>query len=138
MLSKENPGSACHPGGQRYIHPFSFSFQADSQDAFTCKVYRSRMRLGDGAEWGGGMKKLNGVWFLVVACLSLILSPALTAQDADKQKLIEIEKALANNPASGPPATATAKQYLYDGPLNHLTNFGRFGSMTKAKVLAGY
>ncbi len=84
------------------------------------------------------MSKFSGVWFLVVACLFLILSPALTAQDADKQKLIEVEKALADNPASGPPAAAVAKRYLYDGPLNHLTNFGRFGSMTKSKVLEGY
>jgi hypothetical protein len=77
-------------------------------------------------------------WLLLTAALLLVLSPALIAQDADKQALIEIEKALADNPSSGPPATAVAKRYLYDGPLNHLTNFGRFGSMTKAKVLEGY
>jgi hypothetical protein len=96
------------------------------------------------------LTRLSRVWLLIV-CLLLVLIPASKArtgnmssstasssQDADKQKLIEIEKALADNPASGPPATAVAKRYLYDGPLNHLTNFGRFGSFSKSKILGGY
>jgi hypothetical protein len=64
--------------------------------------------------------------------------PIAPAQDPDTQKLIAIEKALADNPTSGPPAVAVAKQYLYDGQLNHLTNFGRFRSSPKSAVLKGY
>ena len=96
------------------------------------------------------LTRLSRVWLLIVCLLSVVFpaskartgnmssSTASSSQDADKQKLIEIEKALADNPASGPPATAVAKRYLYDGPLNHLTNFGRFGSFSKSKILEGY
>jgi hypothetical protein len=77
--------------------------------------------------------------FLQICVTGICLTCALAvAQDADTQKLMEIEKAFADNPASGAPAAAVAERYLYDGPLNHLTNFGRFGSLPKSKVLAGY
>jgi len=65
----------------------------------------------------------------------LFLSAAVLAQDADKQKLMDIEKAFAANPNPGPESAAVAKQYLYDGPLVQLTGLGRIGSLPKAKVV---
>jgi len=46
------------------------------------------------------------------------------AQDADKQKLIEIEKAFAANATQGPELAALASKYFYDGPLSQLTGLG--------------
>jgi len=73
-------------------------------------------------------------------CATVILMPTalVVAQDADKQKLIAMEKAFADNPTSGRPATAVAKRYIYDGNVTHLTNFGRLRSMSKSAVLESY
>lgn len=81
------------------------------------------------------MKLLKGIRApLVVAALFLV--PALAAaQDADKQKLIEIEKAFAAHPNAGPEATAAAKQYLYDGTLIQLTGQGQVGTLSKPRVV---
>jgi hypothetical protein len=76
---------------------------------------------------------------LPIFAAGVLLSAALAvAQHADEQKLIEIEKAFATNPSSGQPAASVAKKYLYDGPLTHLTGFGRVASYPKAKVLENY
>jgi len=65
----------------------------------------------------------------------LVLTATAVAQDADKEKLIAIEKAFAANPDPGPQSAAVAKQYLYDGPLNQLTPTGRVGTLPKARVV---
>jgi hypothetical protein len=65
----------------------------------------------------------------------LVLTATVVAQDADKEKLIAIEKAFAANPDPGPQSAAVAKQYLYDGPLNQLTPTGRVGTLPKARVV---
>ena len=65
----------------------------------------------------------------------LVLTATAVAQDADKEKLIAIEKAFAANPDPGPKSAAVAKQYLYDGPLNQLTPTGRVGTLPKARVV---
>jgi hypothetical protein len=68
-----------------------------------------------------------------IICLAgiLLLSSLAVAQDADKQKLIEIEKAFAENPRSGPTMAALAERYLYDGPINQVTGTGRVGTLPK-------
>ena len=65
----------------------------------------------------------------------LVLTATAVPQDADKEKLIAIEKAFAANPDPGPQSAAVAKQYLYDGPLNQLTPTGRVGTLPKARVV---
>jgi hypothetical protein len=72
-------------------------------------------------------------------CAGILLPAALAVgQKADDQNLIAIERALADNPTSGRQATAVAKQYIYDGTVTHLTNFGRLRSMPKKSVLESY
>jgi len=56
-------------------------------------------------------------------------------QNADQQKLIEIEKAFAAQPTPGPEAAAVAKQNLYEGKINQLTAMGRIGMLTKSRVV---
>ncbi len=71
---------------------------------------------------------------LPMICLIGMLLPCLaTAQDADKQKLIEIEKAFAANATPSPQAAAVIKQYDYDGPITVLTGLGRVGTLPKAR-----
>jgi hypothetical protein len=73
---------------------------------------------------------------LPICALSLlVLASSAVAQDADKAKLIEIEKAFAASANPGPESAAVAKQYLYDGPLNQLTPMGRVGMLPKARVM---
>ena len=68
--------------------------------------------------------------------IALFLCPMLAVgQDADKEKLIAIEKEFAANPNPGSEATAVGKKYLYDGSLNQLTGMGRVGTLSKARVL---
>ena len=47
----------------------------------------------------------------------LPFSSAVMAQNAEKLKLIEIEKAFAATATPGPELAAVAKHYFYDGPL---------------------
>jgi hypothetical protein len=68
----------------------------------------------------------------------LVPSGLALAQDSDKQKLIEIEKAFVDNPTAGPQEAAVSKMYLYDGPLNQLTAMGRVGTLSKARVVELY
>jgi hypothetical protein len=65
----------------------------------------------------------------------LVLAATAVAQDADKQKLIEIENAFAANQDPGPQAAAVAKKYVYDGPVTTLTNLGRVGTLPKARIV---
>lgn len=65
----------------------------------------------------------------------LLIAGAAAAQDTDKAKLIEIEKAFAANATAGQQAGALATQYFYDGPLNQLTPMGRVGTLPKARVV---
>lgn len=65
----------------------------------------------------------------------LVLASSAAAQDADKAKLIEIEKAFAVNANPGAKSAKVLKQYLYDGQLNQLTPMGRIGTLPKARVV---
>jgi len=65
----------------------------------------------------------------------LILSFTAKTQNADQQKLIEIEKAFSAQATPGPDAAAVAKQNLYEGNLNQLTPLGRVGMLPKARVV---
>lgn len=58
-----------------------------------------------------------------------------TAQDADKQKIIEAEKAFAAQPTPGPEAAAVAKQFLFDGTLIQLTVQGQVGTLPKSRIV---
>jgi hypothetical protein len=65
----------------------------------------------------------------------LLFSVLANAQEADKQKLIAIEKEFAAHPNSGPEAVEIAKKYLYNGSLNQVTATGRVGTLPKSRVL---
>lgn len=65
----------------------------------------------------------------------LVLCFPAKGQNTDEQKLIEIEKAFAAHPTPGPESAATAKQHLYEGPLNQLTPMGQVGTLPKARVV---
>jgi hypothetical protein len=66
----------------------------------------------------------------------LFLFPMLAVgQDADKEKLIAIEKEFAANPNPGPESAAVSKKYLYDGSLNQVTGTGRVGTLSKARIV---
>jgi hypothetical protein len=65
----------------------------------------------------------------------LVLASTAVAQDADKQKLIEIENEFAATPNPGPQTAAVDKKYLYDGPVNSLTTLGRVGALPKARIV---
>lgn len=56
-------------------------------------------------------------------------------QDADKQKLIDIEKAFAAQQTPGPDSAAVSKQYLYEGSVNQLTPHGRIGMLPKSRIV---
>jgi hypothetical protein len=71
-----------------------------------------------------------------IFCVALVLFPLLAiAQEADKQKLIEIEKEFAAHPNAGPELAATYKKYLYDGSLSQVTGMGRIGTLPKARIV---
>jgi hypothetical protein len=79
--------------------------------------------------------KITGITLKICGVGLLVFSGAVMAQDADKQKLIEIEKAFAANATSGPEAAAVAKQYFYDGPVVQVTGLGRVGTLSKARLV---
>jgi hypothetical protein len=70
-------------------------------------------------------------------CAAVMFLFCLTAQtqDADKQKLIDIEKAFVSQQAAGPEMAAIVKQYLFEGPVDQLTPMGRIGSLPKARIV---
>ena len=73
---------------------------------------------------------------LSVCAITLFAFATLVrGQDADKDKLIAIEKAIAENANPGPKSADVVKQYFYDGPIDQLTPSGRVGSLPKARVV---
>lgn len=79
--------------------------------------------------------KISTIAFRIVAVVLLLLPLLALAQEADKQKLIAIEKDFAANPNPGAESVAVDKKYLYDGSLNQVTGMGRVGTLTKAQIL---
>jgi hypothetical protein len=71
----------------------------------------------------------------IIAMAVLAVPAAVRAQDTDKDKLIAIEKAFADNANPGPKSADVAKHYIYDGPVDQLTPTGRVGSLPKARVI---
>ena len=81
------------------------------------------------------MKNLRGLKAPMVMAALFLLAALAVAQDADKQKMIEVEKAFAAHPNAGPEAAAVSKQYLFEGTLIQLTGQGQVGTLTKARVI---
>lgn len=79
--------------------------------------------------------KITGLTLPICGVALALCSALALAQDADKQKLIEIEKQFAATATPGPDAVTAGKQYLYDGSLVQLTGTGRLGTLSKARVL---
>jgi len=79
--------------------------------------------------------KMMRVVLSILAIGLFVLCFQAKAQNADEQKLIEIEKAFAAQATPGPEAAAVAKQHLYEGSLNQLTPLGRVGTLPKARVV---
>jgi hypothetical protein len=88
-----------------------------------------------GRRTGAPFKKINVLTFQIWGMGVLLFSSAVMAQDTDKQKLIEIEKAFAATATPVPESAAVAKQYFYDGPLAQVTGTGRVGTLPKARVV---
>ncbi len=84
---------------------------------------------------GAANMKINVLTLQICGMGVLLFSSAVLAQDADKQKLVEIEKAFAATATPGPESAAVAKQYFYDGPLVQVTGTGRVGTLPKARVV---
>lgn len=80
------------------------------------------------------MKTMRVVLSLLVVGLFVLCFPAKT-QNADQQKLIEIEKAFAAQATPSPTAAGVAKQYMYEGSLNQLTPMGGVGTLSKARIV---
>src|SRR5580692_1593740 len=81
------------------------------------------------------MKFLRSVQGQIVVAALFLLPTVAVAQDADKQKMIEIEKAFAAHPNAGPEAAAVAKQHLFDGTLFQLTGQGQVGTLPKSRIV---
>jgi hypothetical protein len=81
------------------------------------------------------MKLLRSVRTQMVMAALLLLPALAVAQDTDKQKLIEVERAFAAQPNAGPQLAALVKQYLYDGPVSQLTGQGQVGTLSKSRVV---
>jgi hypothetical protein len=60
----------------------------------------------------------------ICAVALLVLAATAVAQDADKAKLIEIEKIFAANANPSPESAANVKQYVFDGDTIELTSMG--------------
>jgi hypothetical protein len=84
---------------------------------------------------GGTFMKITVITLQICGMGVLLFSSAVMAQDADKQKLIEIEKSFAATATPGPESAAIAKQYYYDGPLVQLTSTGRIGTLPKGRIV---
>jgi len=57
------------------------------------------------------------------------------AQDADKQKLIETERAFFQHANPSPQEAADMERYLRSGPLNQFTPFGQLRTVAKSRVV---
>jgi hypothetical protein len=82
--------------------------------------------------------KLSRITFQVFAIGMLLHSVPAMAQDADKQKLMEIEKAFAAQSTPNPQAAMVMKKYLFDGPGVQVTGMGRIGTLPKARIVELY
>ncbi len=80
------------------------------------------------------MKRMRVVLSVSAIGLFVLCFPAKT-QNADAQKLIEIEKAFATQTGGGPKLGALAKQYYYEGPIIQLKAMGRVGTLPKARIV---
>lgn len=80
------------------------------------------------------MKTMRAVVSISAIALFVVCFPAKT-QNADQQKLIEIEKTFAKQTTAGPDEGAAMKQYLYEGNLNQLNAVGRVGTLPKSRVV---
>ncbi|MGH9575236.1 MAG: hypothetical protein ACRD40_17115 [Candidatus Acidiferrales bacterium] len=80
------------------------------------------------------MKMTRVVLSLSAVGLFVLCFPA-KAQNADEQKLTEIENTLAKQTGPGPAEGAAMKQYLYEGNLNQLNAVGRVGTLPKSRVV---
>lgn len=81
------------------------------------------------------MKFLRGGRAPIVVAALFLVALLATAQDADKQKIIEVEKAFAAQPNAGAESAAVAKQYLFDGTLIQLTGLGQVGTLPKSRIV---
>jgi hypothetical protein len=81
------------------------------------------------------MKARRFVVILVSAAGMLVLAATSSAQNADKEKLIEIEKAFAANSSPGTQLASVVKKYVYDGPVTQLTTMGQVGTLQKARLV---
>lgn len=79
--------------------------------------------------------KIQRTLFHICVIASLLCPVLAFAQEQDKQKLMEIEKAFASLTTPGPQMAATNKQYLYDGTLNQVTPLGQVGTLSKSRVV---
>jgi hypothetical protein len=84
---------------------------------------------------GHSMKFFRGGRAFFFAGALLFVALLATAQDADKQKLIDIEKAFAAQSTPGPESAAVSKQYLLDTTLIQLTGQGQIGTLSKTRIL---
>ena len=71
----------------------------------------------------------------IIAIAAFSLPAAVRAQDADKDKLIAIEKAFADNATPGAKSADVEKRYLYDGAIDQLTPLGHLGILPKARLV---
>jgi hypothetical protein len=71
----------------------------------------------------------------IIAIAAFALPAAVRAQDTDKDKLIAIEKAFADNANPGDKAAEVSKQYLYDGAIDQLTPMGHIGVLPKTRLV---
>ena len=73
----------------------------------------------------------------ILASLVLLVSVAVAQNDADKQKLIDIEQKGAAVPSfNSPEMTDFLQKYIYDGPTSVIVTFGHLYHGPKADVLA--
>jgi hypothetical protein len=79
--------------------------------------------------------KIARISLQVCVLVMFVFCVVARTQDADKQKMIDAEKAFAAITNAGPESAATAKKYLFDGSLNQLTPLGRVGTLPKARVV---
>lgn len=73
---------------------------------------------------------------LPLGVIGIFVLPAVAmAQDTDKQKLIEIEKAFSANANPGPKAAEVVKQYEYDGNISILGGTGLRVTLSKSQAV---
>lgn len=65
----------------------------------------------------------------------LVLSSVAVAQNTDKQKLIDIEKALAANANPSPKTAAMVKEHYYDGPLSFVVTTGLRATLSRSQLV---